>query len=129
MRISDWSSDVCSSDLLVYQFAYQVEPVVAEIHVRTVHEHRRRAEPAARNEFVGRRPQAVLVLLTADIVEEVRRPDAGPVADPGQHVVLADVVQVRPVGFEGRARVGHDKSFLAREDRAPGGLYPFTPNK
>src|SRR3546814_6599870 len=32
MRISDWSSDVCSSDLPSHRFPRRVDPFVAELH-------------------------------------------------------------------------------------------------
>src|SRR3546814_6030923 len=42
MRISDWSSDVCSSDLLLYVLV-AIERVVIEVHLRVERHHLSRA--------------------------------------------------------------------------------------
>src|SRR3546814_6267892 len=89
MRISDWSSDVCSSDL---------EHVVAD-------EDGRRAEAAAGDQLVGIGLELRLDRRIVHRLGKRSRIEAGPTGGFGHHLVTADVAVLAPVEFEeiGRA--------------------------
>src|SRR3546814_6723468 len=97
MRISDWSSDVCSSDLEVPDNAGAVETLRKKIEEElTAHFD---ALDLSRTQIAGRRDH---------ILQPVDRPDLGPVDDPVRDVAIEGDITDRIInGTEeiGRAHV------------------------
>src|ERR1700730_6158459 len=105
-RRPPWASGGARS-LSLQRFTDQRHPVIAEIHIGLVDEDGRRAESAARHDFIGVGLELILDRLLADAREEFLRIDANVLADLGQHRILRNVPVAAPIGLEYRAREGH----------------------
>src|SRR5690349_15137664 len=75
----------------------QFHPVIAEIHVRPVHEHGGRTESAAGDDFVGVGAQLVLDLVSLGAIKDVLALETSRSANIHKDTGLADVLTVGPI--------------------------------